>query len=83
MNDIKILIQENLSKLDVKNEVIRVIDSKELKDKIAKLIAQELKKNPEIQNQVVDITKNVIIQLYKTLWVKRSFWVSQLKNKSD
>jgi ATP-dependent Lon protease len=83
MCDIKKIINEELTKSDVKAEVVRVIDSNELKDKISKLIAQELKKSPELQNQVVGITKNVITQLYKTLWTKRSFWQSQLSNKSS
>lgn len=82
MSKTKNRIHEELTKSDIKDEVIRVIDSDELKDKIAKLIAKELKKNPEIENQIVDITKNVITQLYKTLWVKRSFWQSQLSNKA-
>ena len=78
----KKMVLEEIKKSDIKKEVIRVLDSNLLKDKISDLIKKELKSNPELQNQVVDITKNVLIQLYKTLWVKRSFWTSQLSNKS-
>ena len=83
MSDIRKQIKEELTKADVKSEVVRVIDSKELKSKITKLVAQELKNNPELQDQIVDITKNVLTQLYKTLWTKRNFWQSQLSNKAS
>lgn len=83
MNNIQQKIREELTKSDVKDEVIRVINSRRLKDKISELVAQELKKSPELESQVVDISKNVITQLYKALWVKRSFWTSQLKNKAN
>jgi len=76
-------INEELTKSDVKDEVIRTIDSNQLKDKITKLIAKELKDNPDLEKRVVDITKNVITQLYKTLWMKRNFWQSTLSNKSN
>lgn len=83
MDNMKKRIHEELTKSDVKDEVIRVINSRDLKNKIGELVGQELNKNPELQNQVVDITKNVITQLYKALWVKRSFWQSQLSNKAS
>lgn len=76
-------INEELTKSDVKDEVIRTIDSNQLKDKITKLISKELKDNPDLEKRVVDITKNVITQLYKTLWMKRNFWQSTLSNKSN
>lgn len=83
MGVMKKKINEELTKSDVKDEVVRVLNSNELKEKIASLVSQELKKNPEIEDRVVKITKNVITQLYKTLWVKRSFWTSQLTNKTS
>ena len=36
----------------------------------------------ELEDMVVDITKNVLTQLYKTLWIKRNFWKTTLTNKS-
>lgn len=77
------MAKKELTKSDIKDEVIKVLDSNEFKRKITDLVANELKSHPELQKQVVEITRNVLTQLYKTLWVKRSFWQSQLKNKSS
>jgi len=35
-----------------------------------------------LEDKVVDITRNVLTQLYKQLWVKRAFWRNGLSNKS-
>ena len=35
-----------------------------------------------LEDKVVDITRNVLTQLYKNLWVKRAFWRNNLSNKS-
>lgn len=37
----------------------------------------------EFQDEVVKIAGNVLTQLYKALWTKRSFWKTTLKNKSS
>lgn len=73
-------LDEELKKSDVKDEIKHFMDSKEFKDKVAKIVADRLKNEKELEDKVVDITKNVITQLYKTLWVKRGMWQSQLKN---
>lgn len=59
-----------------------VIDSKDFETKVEKIIKGKLKGNKELEDMVVDITKNVLTQLYKTLWIKRNFWNSTLSNKS-
>ena len=83
MKENKKIVKEEMTKADVKDEVVRVLNSRDLKDIIGKIVAAQLKKNPEIEDQVVSISKNVITQLYKALWVKRSFWQSHLSNKSS
>jgi hypothetical protein len=37
----------------------------------------------EIGEKVVEITTNVLTQLYKNLWIKRNFWKTGLTNKSN
>jgi hypothetical protein len=59
-----------------------VIDSKDFENKVEKIVKRKLKNNRELEDMVVDITKNVLTQLYKTLWVKRNFWATTLSNKS-
>jgi hypothetical protein len=39
------------------------------------------KNNKELEDKVVEITKNVLTQLYKTLWTKRGLWQNNLTNK--
>lgn len=68
---IKQRLHEELTKTD-KAEVEKIID---------KAIKDAIKNDKTFEDEVVNITKNVLTQLYKTLWVKRSFWKSTLKNK--
>ena len=76
-------IDEELTKSDVKNEISKFLDSTEFQSKVAKIVADRVKNEKGLEDKIVDITKNVITQLYKTLWTKRSMWQGQLKNKSN
>ena len=42
---------------------------------------QALLKDKAFQDEVVKIASNVLTQLYKALWTKRSIWTASLKNK--
>ena len=82
---IKQILRENLSgedKSKIKKEVINHLSSNEFKDKVEKIIKDRIKNEKELEDKIVEITRNVLTQLYKTLWTKKSFWQSQLKNKS-
>ena len=76
-------LNEDVTASDVDVKITKAIGSKELKAKVAEIIGNHLKNNKELEDQVVDITKNVLIQLYKTLWTKRNFWSTSLKNKQS
>lgn len=82
-NYIKQIIKEEVSKSEVKDEIKSTINSKKMEDIIVKVIEKKLKNNRELENDMVDIAKNVVTQLFKTLWVKRSFWRDTLKNKAS
>lgn len=75
-------INENLTKTDVSKEIKVYVDSNAFKDKIEKIVKDRLKNDKELEDKVVEITKNVLTQLYKTLWVKRGMWRNSLSNKS-
>lgn len=79
----KKLIRETLTKSDVKGEIKNYIDSKTFKDVIAKIVKDRIKNEKEIEDMVVDITRNVLTQLYKTLWVRRGIWQNTLSNKKN
>lgn len=75
-------INENLNKSDVSKEIKVYMDTNTFKDKIEKIVKDKLKNDKELEDKVVEITKNVLTQLYKTLWVKRGMWRNSLSNKS-
>lgn len=76
-------INEELKKSDVDKSIKTYIDSTEFKNKIEKIVKDRLKNEKELEDKVVEITKNVLSQLYKTLWTKRTFWSNNLSNKSN
>ena len=76
-------IKEELSKSDVSKEIKVYMDSNEFKKKVEKIVKDRIKNEKELEDKVVDITKNVLTQLYKTLWIKRAAWKNNLSNKSS
>jgi len=75
-------INENLTKTDVSKEIKVYMDTKTFKDKVEKIVKDKIKNDKELEDKVVEITKNVLTQLYKTLWVRRGMWRDTLSNKS-
>lgn len=76
-------IKEEITKADIDKKIKIYMDSQEFKTKVEKIVKDRLKNEKELEDKVVEITKNVLTQLYKTLWTKRGFWKSNLSNKSD
>ena len=76
-------INEDLTKADITKDIKIYMDSQEFNAKISKIVKDRIKNEKELEDKVVDITRNVLVQLYKTLWVKRSVWTSSLKNKTS
>lgn len=63
----------------IKAEVTKTLKSSDLKDVISALVSKEVKGNKDLEKQTVEITHNILTQLFKALWTKKSFWVSQTK----
>lgn len=76
-------INEDLKKSDIDKGIKVYMDSTEFKTKIEKIVKDRIKNEKELEDKVVDITKNVLTQLYKTLWVRRNSWLNGLSNKSN
>jgi hypothetical protein len=84
------IISESLTATD-KNEIKSIV-KKEIKDfldlnrssdfekKVSDIVSKKFKNDKELEKHIVDITKNVLVQLYKSLWTKRNFWTNDLKN---
>ncbi len=83
MNYLKQKLHEELSASDVDKRIKIYMDGSELKSKIEKIVKDRIKNEKELEDKVVEITKNVITQLYKTLWTKRAFWKSGISNKEN
>lgn len=83
ISSIKQILKEDLTKADVSKEVKIYMDSSEFKSKIEKIVKDRIKNEKVLEDKVVEITRNVLIQLYKTLWSKRGIWVNNLTNKSS
>jgi len=65
-------IKDFLKKAQFKNTVIDLVGKE--------LAASNSKFSREHKKRVVDISTKVLIELYRTFWLRRSFWEPQLKN---
>ena len=81
------VIKEALTDADEKR--IGVLARKELKDyetklenKVDKMIAKSFK-GKKFEDATVKIARNAIVQLYKALWIRRSFWTNYITNTSS
>jgi uncharacterized hydantoinase/oxoprolinase family protein len=81
---LKQIISEALTKTD--EAKIGVMIRKEIKDafgsdlekKVLKILEKELK-GTKFRKNIVDINKDVLVQLHKELWMRRQFWLTALK----
>ena len=76
-------INEDLTKTEVNKQISVYMDSSEFKNKVGKIVKDRIKNEKELEDKIVDITKNVLTQLYKTLWTKRATWVNNITNKNN
>ena len=70
----------------VKKEIKDFLDinrSSDLEKKVTDIIKKKFKTDKDIEKYIVDITRNVLVQLYKNLWTRRSFWSNDLKNSAS
>jgi len=81
---LKQIISESLTKTD--EDKIGVMIRKEIKDafgndlenKVLKILEKELK-GTKFRKKIVDINKDVLVQLHKELWMRRQFWLTALR----
>lgn len=75
--------KNNSSTVNTSKEIKIYMDSDAFKLKIEKIVKDRIKNEKELEDKVVEITKNVLTQLFKALWVKKSFWRDNLNNKQN
>ena len=91
-NNLKYIIKEALTQTDenqigvmVRKEIKRAFGS-DLEKKVKDLVGKELieivgkvLKGTKFRNDVVKISKDVLEQLYRELWMRRMFWKNAIK----
>lgn len=73
-NDVKAIVKKEL------REFLASSNSPELEKKVGKMVKDSIKSDKDMENHIVEITRNVLVQLYKNLWTKRNFWANDLRN---
>ena len=86
MDDLRLkqIIKEALTKTD--ENKIGVMIRKEIKDafgndfekKVLKIIEKELK-GSTFKKDIVEINKDVLVKLYRELWMRRQMWLTGIK----
>jgi hypothetical protein len=87
MSILKQIIKEELTRAD-KTEIKRLaraefedmLKTSDIKTKIEKIVLDQLKKDKPSQKEIANITQRVLVQFYKTMWTRRSFWSNKLDN---
>ena len=71
---------------EIKKEIKDFLDinrSSDLDKKVEDIVKKKFKGDKDLEKYVVDVTRNVLIQLYKTMYTRRGFWSSDLKNSPN
>ena len=66
---------ERISKKEIKS----FLDSTDAHRMVVKIIQDELGVR-KIDDKIIDLSTKVVVELFKTLWQRKSFWESALKN---
>jgi hypothetical protein len=62
-----------------KREIKDFMDSTQATRVVVKMIQDELG-TKKIDDKIVDLSTKVVVELFKTLWQRKSFWESSLKS---
>ena len=65
----------------VRKEIKAFMDSTQAHTIVIKAIQDELG-TKKIDDKIIDLSTKVVVELFKTLWQRKSFWESALKNVS-
>ena len=70
---------EKLIQKSIKSEIKNFLDSTEAHKMVVKVIQDELG-TKKIDDKIIDLSTKVVVELFKTLWQRKSFWEGALKN---
>jgi len=63
----------------VKKEIKNFMDSTQAHKIVIKTIQDELG-TKKIDDKIIDLSTKVVVELFKTLWQRKSFWEGAIKN---
>ena len=66
---------ENITRKEIKD----FMDTTQAHKIVVKMIQDELG-TKKIDDKIVDLSTKVVVELFKTLWQRKSFWESSLKS---
>ena len=65
----------------VRKEMKDFMSSSRIKNLVIKSVEEELSKKGVVdKKQVVDISTKALVELFRQLWIRRSFWEQPVKN---
>lgn len=78
------IIKEALTKSDERDieKLVRSTVKDELEKKLEKIIKDQLKEKAT-EKLIIQVVKNAMSSLYKTLWLRRATWLSGVENKEN
>ena len=62
-----------------KKEIKDFLDTTQAHNIVVRIIQKELG-NKKIDDRIVDLSSKVVVELFKTLWQRKSFWEGAIKN---
>jgi hypothetical protein len=62
-----------------RKEMKNFLDTTQAHNVVIRVIQQELGTR-KIDDKIVDLSTKVVVELFKTLWQRKGFWESALKN---
>ncbi len=62
-----------------RKEIKDFLDTTQAHNQVVKMVQKELG-TKNIDDKIVDLSTKVVVELFKTLWQRKSFWESALKN---
>jgi hypothetical protein len=62
-----------------RKEIKDFLDTTQAHNQVIKMVQKELG-TKNIDDKIIDLSTKVVVELFKTLWQRKSFWEGALKN---
>jgi len=62
-----------------RNEIKDFLETTQAHNQVIKIVQKELGVR-KIDDKIIDLSTKVVVELFKTLWQRKSFWEGALKN---